>query len=564
MGNSSSTNVAKILTNISTDQSSTIISDQNTSAITTNNINCSGVKGSVNESDNVQDAEGSLSMKGIQKSVVNLQAQQSIIQNLSQASSAITSGVNLFQNSDSSNILNATMNVGLTMTSSTTQKCLASNTVQNVLTCKEVGGDAYVLRNQQKAVSKTVADCVSDNTNISSAIQSVQQTVDQVSTAKSEGLSLTALFMVIAAIIIGLLIVVVGGAAFAISEVMSYIAFFICAALLITAIIYTLKYNKEDHVLMNPVGFSPLIKDNGLCSGATAYTPSQTFLRGDEAWLACKGDDKCKGIDWIPSSTNANWVPGTSCGKSNVSGNQSLPSNVTLTSQPQTIFYSSLPNTCTFDNFNNTQLNQCCFANDATFRPGVCSSNGCDDTKGNNQDVTINTSDGTVWWKPSSLSDDPSKTVSWINLGTAPGFTVGKSILSTAIGPKAPYNVDGTYYIDTTDPLNWKYYSRDNTNVPWTQISPQPFIISTPPVGIDVTAFPGRSTAAPQANQYTWSAFKKQLHGTDFYIMISTWIGFVLSLIIGIILYVKSGKNKNNETASSSSSSSSSSLSSSK
>lgn len=71
----------------------------------------------------------------------------------------------------------------------------------------------------------------------------------------------------------------------------------------------------------------------------------------------------------------------------------------------------------------------------------------------------------------------------------------------------------GTIYIDTTDPLNWLYYTRQGKDNGWS--APGVTLTSATAKALN-KPFPGYRSDAPPADQWNWSGFKRETQN-DFY-----------------------------------------------
>jgi hypothetical protein len=493
MGNSQSNNVANIVSNIMSSASSSILSNQSSQGTQNQIISVSGGTGTVNISDNVQSQNLSINMDGLAKAMSSQSIQQDIVQQLTQSATAVTSGINLFQNSKANNTLNDYLNVGLSIASNIGQLCTSTGNQNQAITVDTHNGNVVINDNTQTQMATVFAKCIQDATASNSAVQSVQQSMDQEATAKSQGLDL---WQIIIMAIIGLLFIsapilvpLLGGA-----SIIMKLLFPLCV---IAGVFVGYWYWKEKSMNMSAFGFSTLISKDGDC-GAVNYANFTTFATPDDAGTACEKDDKCEGLDWIPGSP------------------------------PNTSFYSNLssvpcPNVKS-DTTGTTLITNAALIAQVLKPPQTTPSSSV----GNNGDVFLDLTTGRMYWR---LDDK------WIDQGILPNFKTGSHILYGEKSPDATDGVADDLYIDTTDPYSWKLYQKTASSTSGsatpTAVWGVGVVLKSKTADDAQKQFPGQHPNAPQSNLIKWSAFKEYSRN-PFYLYLA--IGLVCLGIMGSLM----------------------------
>src|SRR5689334_8284164 len=106
MGNAKSSNVANITSNIVSQEISNEMSKTKLSTDQSQMISVVGGQGNVDISGNTQRMQMTVNMDAVAKQLSTQKSQQSIVQKLSQAAAASTSGLNLFNNAGTDNTMN--------------------------------------------------------------------------------------------------------------------------------------------------------------------------------------------------------------------------------------------------------------------------------------------------------------------------------------------------------------------------------------------------------------------------------------------------------------------------
>ena len=510
MGQSSSSNVANIISNVISDVSSQIMSNQSASGNQNQIISVKGGTGDLVISNNIQKQKLTVNMDGLSKALSSQTVQQNIAQKLSQAATSLTKGINLFQNSESNNTMNAFLNVGLNVSSNIGQICQSSGNQNQEINVDTRNGNVLINQNTQDQIAEIITKCIQDATASNSAIQSVQQSVDQQATAKSIGVDL---WEIILLAIVGILalaapvLVPMLGAASIIMKLLFPII------ILAGAVLVYIWYTKKTYE-MQGIGFSSLISKDKQCN-AQQYNISTEYLTPEDAGAQCIKDSQCQAIDWVPTNTSS-----TDTSSTNTSSTTYFYKNL-----------SQLP--CPNVKVETTDVQN--FTRPAALIIQKLASGVTPDQKtGNPNDVFIDESTGRYYWKRNGQ---------WLDQGIIPKFTSSDhAILSGNKGPDSTQGNNEDVYIDTTISDQWKIYKKASGS--WNSDAN---LISKTAEDVNV-AFPGQSADSPHSTTIPWSGFKIVTRN-------NSYLGLgILLMVFGMMgtIFAFSSKNKSNTSSSSS------------
>lgn len=512
MGSSQSSNVATIISNIVSNASSNILSNQSTQSGQSQVISVEGGSGGVVIQGNEQIQDIQINMEGLSKAMSTQVVQQQIVQDISQSASALTSGINLFQSSDASNTLNAFMDVALNVSSNLGSVCSSQNNQNQVIQATTKDGFVKIDGNAQKQMGNLVTKCIQNASASNTAVQNVQQQVDQTSVAKSQGidlwqviiLALIALFAMAAPILIPL----IGGT----NAVLKVIMKLLFPLMILGGCFCIYWWYSHKQSVMSAVGFSSLIQNDKECA-ATQYNSSTQYLTPEEAGAACIKDDKCEAIDWIPSST----------------------------AQPTTYFYNGLSSSpC--PNVKPDSSTKPMIRDPRLYSSPLESNTTPDVSIGKEGDVFVDSSTGRFYWKLKKT---------WQDQDLVPGFVPKSTVWSAAKNPDDSQGKKGDLYINTSDPNSWQYFIKGQ-NDKWDSGKTLQSQMAT---NLNM-AFPGRHGDAPDSNTVNWSSFK-MVTRNKFFLYLG--IAFIVFGIVGTISAFMGGDKKQSSTPLNSSPSSTSS-----
>jgi hypothetical protein len=290
MGASVSKNVSDAVTRAVAKVSSTIIQNTQLSQDMSQVVSVNDVAGDVHISGNTFTQSATVNMHALLDALSTEEAQQSIMQELSQDAKSFTSGLNLGQFSDAQNTMNLLMEATINLITTIGQTCDAFSRQHQAIVVKRVSGNVYIQDNIFHQMYNILQNCTEQATANSQLIQDVSSKLSQTSSAKSEGLS-GWILVALLAVLIGM--PVVGGVVFG-----KAILKFIFPIILVVGIILLVLYYVKGKEVMKMVGFSSFIKDTPICAGIEERTPLETYANTVDASNACDADNTCKAFDW--------------------------------------------------------------------------------------------------------------------------------------------------------------------------------------------------------------------------------------------------------------------------
>lgn len=576
MGQSQSTNVMKNTTDIMSDAVTNIVANQYAKGGQSQIMDVENVEGDVNISGSVQSQNITISMDGVAKQMSNIQTQQNITQALSQAAAASTSGISLFNASNADNEMDNYMTVSMKIAANLSQICGAGSGQDQKIVVKNVTHDVNLRNNTQEQTSAVVAKCIQDATAINKSLQTVEQDISQSAVAKTVGID-PAWIMLMAFLI--LLAPFIGAAIFGASVGVYFIGL---ACMIGGGVLIWLWSQQKTEYDMYGIGFSTLIKNDlqcdmspylpvnapiletvnmsavssasqpgsssstfGVSSSASAGVSSNTFGVSSSASAgvsssasvvtsgtnvselnriakACTNDDKCCAIDWDTSTSPPSVTYYTSdkydfkpC--PNVTTQKLADQHKSFAEKPQ-LFISDLG---------------------VDVKPQI--------TSGQPNDVFINTSDGTFYWKQKKDTD-----YDWIPMEnidkkvtppfhdvTFPGWVSGISVYKGTSTPAKTLGSNNDLFINTDNPIYWEIMKKVNGN--WValksdDVGPSGGTKLTSSYAEDQTAaFPGFRAHIPRSEDYNWSGFKVKKPRDNLFLYLGISLigfGFILTLII--------------------------------
>ncbi len=299
MGVSNSRSVTETLIEATSNVVSTIIS---TVEITGNasqliyvrnaaNVNISGI---------TQRLQLEVNMDAVMNTMSDLNVQQELIQNLTVASTAITSGINFGQSSSASNEISTVMKAFMDITSTITNTCNGLTTSSQSIVVEQVSGFVNINNVVQESTTIMLASCMQDTTSSITAVQTMENIIDQTTLAKSQGLDLTMILVMIAVIIavfgltFGMMTAKMGTMAIKIGLTVALVVTLITAVAGIGLILYFIvSIRPEPFVKL----FSPMFKFTPEC-GSVELSTHTDIMQAAEAGSRCIDDELCIAYDW--------------------------------------------------------------------------------------------------------------------------------------------------------------------------------------------------------------------------------------------------------------------------
>jgi len=531
MGNATSTNTMNVTENVMSSTVSNIIANQTASSGQAQIISVVGGTGPVRIVGNKQNQKVQVNLEGVAKQMSSVKTQQDIAQKLSQAAASSTSGVNLFNNSKSNNTLNDYLNVSMNVASNLSQICASKSNQTQVIEVDYRDGAIDISNNFQTQVGNVVAKCIQDASATSKSLQKVSTSMDQMATAKTVGVDIWALIILVLVIVLApvlaVVIPVVAGV-----NVMENAAVKFMGPICMMAGIFMIIWGKlkmwKSPTPVTPTikgqQFSTLIKHDPTCA-ATAYTPkspqSPSSGSGDplsDAAGVCLADSSCQGLDWDtsttpPTLTYYNKLDANPC--TGVGSQTLIDVNISLVGNSGTTV-------------------------DLTTAAGTIPST----LGGNNGDVYILNTSGRAFWRITDAGNTVDQ--AWQDIGQVPGADTNwkpGTIRAQASGPTDSVGSDNDIWIDTTDPLKfevWQRVSGKYTAAGSGSTGPNGGASWVPGYATANTmSFPGRHGKVKPPTAYNWSGYRistsDPVNNNPAWIMIACGIGL---LVFGLFMTI--------------------------
>jgi hypothetical protein len=530
MGSSKSTNVANITSNIVSNEISNELSKVDLKGGQSQMISVVGGTGDVKIDGNVQRMQMTVDMTAVAKQMSSQTSQQSIVQQLSQAAAASTSGLNLFNSSDTDNTMNDVLNASMNVASNLAQICSASSNQSQVITVDQRDGKVDISGNIQEEMASVVGKCIQNAAASNKSLQEASQELSQTSSSKTVGLSIADLIILL---IVGMLVTIgpivipmvagVSGGITVVTALMGPILL-VCG---IVSIWWWSKHRTDIKKTMTATQFSTLISQDPTC-GAQVYTPvglnspSAPPSSGNplnDAGSICLNDPKCKAFDW---DTSVN--------------------------PPKVVYYSSVSVTpCPNVKVQDLQKAGIDLVAAASFYQGSSDPNKTVPTGAKAGDVYLNNSSGRWFWRVQTDSTQNP----WIDITDGqyfPGWSSGATLVAGEMTtPQNSIGKDNDLYINTTDPNSWELWKRysgkygplNSTDAGKLTNGPNGGTLLTIPYAQNNNmSFPGRHGVTKPAENYNWSAYVvTQDTSSYFWLILGIFLCFGGVAIICLKLY---------------------------
>lgn len=303
MGATTSKNISHSVTRAIAKVSSDIIQNTNLTLDQSQIISVQDVDGDVIISGDVFKQKASINMRSLLDALSTEESQQKILMELAQESKSITSGLNLAQYSSAQNIMDTLIEATVSMLSTISQTCTVFTKQFQNITISRVKGSVRIENDVFDQMYDLLQNCSEKAVSENRTIQDLVSKLDQKAAATSEGVSVTFLAL-IAAAIIGL--PAIGGTLLGVTFLKIIFPIFIVVGIILISI-YVYKTDEE----MKMFGFSSFIHDNPVCSptpifGADVGLINNSFFsqnppiyeNATSAALACKQNRECSAFDW--------------------------------------------------------------------------------------------------------------------------------------------------------------------------------------------------------------------------------------------------------------------------
>jgi len=320
MGASFSQNVIDSVTKTISTISTSIIQNTQLTEDSTQLISVKDINGDVHITGNQFTQTATINMQALMSALQTAEAQQSLIQELTQDAKSLISGLNIGQFADATNTLDTLIEAELSIVTQIGQTCATGANQYQEIIVERVKGNVYVQNNVFNQMANIVQNCVQNVVSNTKSIQDAINKAAQSASSSAKGISEWAALLMVA-IVFGLPVVAgVAGGIYALKYI--FPVFIIVGAVLLA--VYYLKYTVD----MKLTGYSTLINNTPVCLfKPTDQKPQSSYTTQNDASNVCLADINCKAFDWIAGE---------------VQTDGSLKPYPT----PQTFFYSDVSNMC--------------------------------------------------------------------------------------------------------------------------------------------------------------------------------------------------------------------------
>jgi len=290
MGSAVSKNITKAATEAVAKVSNNIISTTKLTTDQTQIISVTDVDGDVVISGNTFTQKANINIKSLLNALVQEDIQQDLTMQIAQECKSIVSGLNLFQFPDAQNEINLFLKASSELMTTISQSCAATVSENQVITVSRVKGNVYITNNIMTEIADIFQSCIQDAVSKNSIFQKLQEKVDQIATAKAEGLDLWQIIILIA-IVLGIpFISVIGGIAVVGRYLfpLSIVAGAGCFAAYFTFVDETVYSH----------AFSALIRNLPNCNAQPLATTTNAYSNSAAAAQACANNKNCVAFDW--------------------------------------------------------------------------------------------------------------------------------------------------------------------------------------------------------------------------------------------------------------------------
>jgi hypothetical protein len=320
MGASFSQNVVDSVTKAISTMSTTIIQSTQLTEDSSQLISVTDIDGDVHITGNHFTQTATINMQALMTSLQTAEAQQSLIQELTQDAKSIISGLNMAQFADSTNTMNTLIDAEMSIIVQIGQTCTTGANQYQEIIVERVKGNVYIQNNVFDQMSNIVQNCAQNVVANNKSIQDALNKAAQSASSAAKGISEWAALLMVA-IVFGL--PVVGGIAGGIYALKYIFPVFIIVGAVLLAL-YFLKTTTD----MQLTGYSTLISKTQACLYKPAeQKPQSSYETQNDAFNACMSNSDCQAFDWVAGE---------------VQPDGSLKPYPT----PQTFFYSGVSDKC--------------------------------------------------------------------------------------------------------------------------------------------------------------------------------------------------------------------------
>jgi len=289
MGSSVSKNVADNITKIISKTANEILSVQEVGNNQSLIIKISDTGGDVIINGNRLRQTANVDVKQLQTALTNNEANNKLNQDIAQAAKSAISGLNLLQFSNASNTINTLIESCIEIKNTTIQQCLAKSQQSINIIIERTQGNVRIENMESDQITNIIASCVQSSVTNNKALQDIVNKISQAASAKSEGLSLVWIAIIILLVIIGGGVFTVAGGGMAVKLMFP--------AMILGSIISGVLYFTQTSSTISSYGFcTALISDNKNCDQHKGK--KESFKSATLASEACMNDPKCTAYEW--------------------------------------------------------------------------------------------------------------------------------------------------------------------------------------------------------------------------------------------------------------------------
>lgn len=320
MGNASSTNVAKIITDVHASVATSILQKQDVTQNNSQIIKITGGSGDVNITNNTFRIKATINMNALQTAMSDTSSKNAIKNQLEQAAKTLTTGISLLQFTDARNTVDLFVKTGVELSTTINQLCGGSqNNIQSIELENRVSGNITVSGNIFDQMAEIYSSCSQNAVARNAVVQDIQNKVDQASSATVKGASLaTLLGLGLAFVALPALIGVA-----ALRPLLRYLF----PILVVVGVVLLALYFARRTYYMTSYGYAPSI--DVTCPGSSKTSlPVTLYTKPEQAEAACLANENCKAYDFRTNSIDS-------------------ATNVTTPlAQPLTTFYNRVTDSC--------------------------------------------------------------------------------------------------------------------------------------------------------------------------------------------------------------------------
>ncbi|QQZ00461.1 hypothetical protein IJGMMPBP_00008 [Infectious spleen and kidney necrosis virus] len=167
-------------------------------------INISHVKGDVIIKGMTMEQTVTVNLQATMKALANQETQQKVLNDMAQQAASVVSGINFGQYASATNSIKQFLSVTSRIVNNMTLTCSGEVNTKQVISVDNVTGNVVIQDSVLRIFVSALSQCVQDATASSSSMQDVVNKLQQLATAKAQGVDLWQLAAVLAGLLIGM------------------------------------------------------------------------------------------------------------------------------------------------------------------------------------------------------------------------------------------------------------------------------------------------------------------------------------------------------------------------